>query len=146
MTPEEQARVNIDRQLEQAGWSVQDTDSLNLYAGTGVAAREFPMKLGHGHADYLLYVNRKAVGVVEAKPEGFHFDGRGSAVRKVRRRPARLSTVLPATAAFPVRKHRRGDPVHERARPRTPQSPGVRLSQAGNPGRVDRRTGQPRTR
>ena len=75
MTPEEQARVNIDRQLEQAGWSVQDTDSLNLYAGTGVAAREFPMKPGHGRADYLLYVNRRAVGVVEAKPEGSTLTG-----------------------------------------------------------------------
>ena len=76
MTPEEQARVNIDRQLEQTGWSVQDTPTpLNLYEGPGVAAREFPMKSGHGHADYLLYVNRKAVGVVEAKPEGFTLTG-----------------------------------------------------------------------
>ncbi len=70
MTPEEQARVNIDRQLEQAGWAVQDADSLNLYAASGVAVREFTLKPGHGRADYLLYVNKKAAGVVEAKPEG----------------------------------------------------------------------------
>ena len=75
MTPEEQARVNIDRLLEQAGWSVQDAGSINLYAAIGVAVREFPLKSGHGTADYLLYVNQKAAGVVEAKPEGSTLTG-----------------------------------------------------------------------
>ena len=75
MTPEEQARVNIDRLLEQAGWSLQDADSLNLYAASGVAVREFSLKPGHGRADYLLYVNKKAAGVVEAKPEGSTLTG-----------------------------------------------------------------------
>ena len=75
MTPEEQARVNIDRLLEQAGWSLQDADSLNLYAAGGVAVREFTLKPGHGRADYLLYVNKKAAGVVEAKPEGSTLTG-----------------------------------------------------------------------
>ena len=75
MPPEEQARENIDRLLEQAGWVVQDSDSINLYAGSGIAVREFPLRAGHGRADYLLYVNQKAVGVVEAKPEGFALAG-----------------------------------------------------------------------
>ena len=75
MTPEEQARVRIDNLLEQAGWSVQNADSINLYAGSGVAVREFPLRSGHGKADYLLSVNQKAVGVVEAKPEGFTLTG-----------------------------------------------------------------------
>ena len=75
MTPEQEARVNIDRLLEQAGWSVQNADSINLYASSGVAVREFPLKSGHGAADYLLYVNQKAVGVVEAKPEGSTLTG-----------------------------------------------------------------------
>ena len=75
MTPEQHARVNIDNLLEQAGWAVQDADSVNLYAGTGVAVREFSLKSGHGQADYLLYVNRKAAGVVEAKPEGVTLTG-----------------------------------------------------------------------
>ena len=75
MTPEEQARVNIDSLLKQAGWSVQDADSINLYASRGVAVREFPLKSGHGTADYLLYVNQKAAGVVEAKPEGSTLTG-----------------------------------------------------------------------
>ena len=75
MTPEEQARINIDGLLEQAGWVIQNADSLNLYAGSGVAVREFPLKSGHGTADYLLYVNQKAAGVVEAKPEGTTLTG-----------------------------------------------------------------------
>ena len=75
MTPEEQARLNIDRLLGQAGWEVQNTDALNLYASNGVAVREFPLKSGHGEADYLLYVKQKAIGVVEAKPEGHTLAG-----------------------------------------------------------------------
>ena len=75
MTPEEQARANIDRLLQQAGWVIQNSDSINLYAGSGVAVREFPLKQGHGKADYLLYVNQKAAGIVEAKPEGSTLTG-----------------------------------------------------------------------
>ena len=75
MTPEQQARANIDRMLTQAGWAVQDADSLNLYAAKGIAVREFPLKSGHGHADYLLYVSQRVAGVVEAKPEGFTLKG-----------------------------------------------------------------------
>ena len=75
MAPEQQARVNIDNLLAQAGWSVQNTDALNLYAGSGVAVREFPLKSDHGTADYLLYVNQQATGVIEAKPEGSTLTG-----------------------------------------------------------------------
>ena len=75
MTPEQQARANIDKMLTRAGWAVQDADLINVYASKGVAVREFPLKAGHGHADYLLYVNQKAAGVVEAKPEGFTLTG-----------------------------------------------------------------------
>ena len=46
MTPEEQTRVNIDNLLEQAGWAVQDARTVNLYASSGVAVREFPLKPG----------------------------------------------------------------------------------------------------
>ena len=67
--------MNIDWLLEQAGWSVQNADSINLYAGSGVAVREFPLRSGHGKADYLLYVNQKAAGVVEAKPGGSTLTG-----------------------------------------------------------------------
>ena len=54
---------------------LQNTDSMNLYAGTGVAVREFSLKPGHGEADYLLYVHQKAVGVVEAKLVGSTLTG-----------------------------------------------------------------------
>ena len=74
-TPEAKARINIDRLLEQAGWAVQDLAVLNVQASRGVAAREFPLRSGHGFADYLLYVDGKAAGVVEAKPEGHTLTG-----------------------------------------------------------------------
>jgi len=49
---------------------IQDRGELNLAAGRGIAVREFPLLRGHGAADYLLYVDRQAAGVVEAKQEG----------------------------------------------------------------------------
>ena len=67
-TPEARARQHIDSQLTACGWLVQDRLSMNLYAGRGVAVREFP--LDTGYADYLLFVDRRAAGVVEAKAEG----------------------------------------------------------------------------
>ncbi|MDP3968796.1 MAG: hypothetical protein Q8Q02_10995 [Nocardioides sp.] len=60
----------IDRQLVAAGWVVQDKKDLNLYAAQGVAVRESIMAAGHGRADYPLYVDKSALGVIEAKPEG----------------------------------------------------------------------------
>ena len=69
-TPEQKARREIDADLTAAGWLVQDRDDLDLSAGRGVAVREFPMKPGFGFADYLLYLDRKAIGAVEAKAEG----------------------------------------------------------------------------
>ena len=74
-TPEAKARINIDRLLEQAGWAVQDMAALNVHDSRGVAVREFPLRSGHGFADYLLYVDGKAAGVVEAKPEGHTLTG-----------------------------------------------------------------------
>ena len=75
MTPEQKARIQIDNLLEQAGWAVQDAGSVNLSAARGVAVREFGLKPGHGTADYLLYVDGKAAGVVEAKPVGHTLTG-----------------------------------------------------------------------
>ena len=73
MTPEEEARQEIDRLLQSAGWCIQDYQDLNLGAGLGVAIREFP--LVSGRADYLLFVDRIAVGAIEAKPEGSTLSG-----------------------------------------------------------------------
>jgi type I restriction enzyme R subunit len=69
-TPEDKARLLIDTKLVGAGWIVQNRDDLDLTAGRGIALREFPMKPGFGFADYLLYVDRKAAGAIEAKAEG----------------------------------------------------------------------------
>ena len=65
MTPETKARLLIDQKLESAGWIVQDMRQLNLSAGLGVAVREYPTDTGP--ADYVLFVNRVACGVIEAK-------------------------------------------------------------------------------
>ena len=73
MKPEERARLHIDEMLITAGWVVQDRQKLNLGAGLGVAIREFSLRTGA--ADYLLMVNREAVGVVEAKPLGYTLTG-----------------------------------------------------------------------
>jgi type I restriction enzyme, R subunit len=75
LAAEARARVLIDRQLSGAGWSVQDRGSLNLFAAQGVARREATMATGHGRADYLLYVDQRVVGVIEAKPEGTPLSG-----------------------------------------------------------------------
>jgi type I restriction enzyme, R subunit len=69
-TPEDRARKTIDDLLGKAGWLVQDRDQANVNAGRGVAIRSFPLKAGHGFADYLLYVDGQAAGVIEAKKEG----------------------------------------------------------------------------
>ena len=73
MTPEQKARQQIDRQLELAGWIVQDYAQMHITAGLGVAVREFPLTTGF--ADYMLYAHAKAIGSVEAKPEGFGLMG-----------------------------------------------------------------------
>jgi type I restriction enzyme R subunit len=69
-TPEQKARHDIDADLNAAGWIIQSRDELDLTAGRGVAIREFSMKHGFGSADHMLYLDRKAVGAVEAKAEG----------------------------------------------------------------------------
>ena len=73
MKPEEKARENIDRLLIKAGWVIQDRKQMNLGESPGVAVREHPMS--SGTPDYLLFINRRAVGVIEAKPEGVTLSG-----------------------------------------------------------------------
>ena len=70
LTPEERARQTIDSLLSQAGWTIQDRRQANIDAARGVAVREFSLGKGYGEADYLLFVDGQAVGVVEAKKEG----------------------------------------------------------------------------
>ena len=96
LTPEEEARKQIDKMLDRSGWKVQDVSETNLHAGPGVAIREFPLRPGHGFADYLLYVDGRAVGVIEAKPEGDTLTG-------VEVQTGKYSTGLPDGLPAPVR-------------------------------------------
>jgi type I restriction enzyme, R subunit len=75
MTPEQEARKIIDSKLAETGWLVQNHDEMNLFAGRGIAVREFRLKTGHGTADYLLFVDEKPVGVLEAKKVGHSLTG-----------------------------------------------------------------------
>jgi len=65
--PEQKARDTIDKMLSASGWIVQDKKKVNLAAGLGVAVREYQTSVGP--ADYVLFVDRKPVGVIEAKKE-----------------------------------------------------------------------------
>jgi hypothetical protein len=67
MTPEEKARQRIDAMLMASGWVVQTKGQINLSAGRGVAICELSFKTGE--PDYTLFVDGKAIGTVEAKPE-----------------------------------------------------------------------------
>lgn len=64
--PEQIARDDIDRQLRSCGWVIQDKSGINLNASLGVAIREYQTA---GPADYVLFVEGKPVGVIEAKRE-----------------------------------------------------------------------------
>jgi type I restriction enzyme R subunit len=71
--PEQQARKHIDQLLADAGWLLQDRNQFDRNAGTGVAVREF--QLPAGPCDYLLFVDGKAAGVIEAKKAGVTLSG-----------------------------------------------------------------------
>ncbi|MDR0321304.1 MAG: hypothetical protein LBI28_07355, partial [Treponema sp.] len=66
MSPEAKARQLIDQKLAASGWALQDfKGEFNSAASLGVAVREFPTS--SGPADYMLFIDKKPVGVVEAK-------------------------------------------------------------------------------
>ena len=67
MTPEEKARVKIDQMFDEAGWKVVNREAYSPTL-TAAAIRE-ALLLGNNEADYLLFINGKAVGVLEAKRE-----------------------------------------------------------------------------
>jgi len=65
--PEQIARDNIDKQLTACGWVIQSIKQVNLNAGIGVAVKEYLTDVGP--ADYVLFVEGKPCGVIEAKRE-----------------------------------------------------------------------------
>ena len=64
-TPEQLARDKIDEQLLACGWLIQDKSRINLDANIGIAVREYQTDIGP--ADYVLFVDKKPVGIIEAK-------------------------------------------------------------------------------
>ncbi|MHB1582389.1 MAG: type I restriction endonuclease subunit R [Acidimicrobiales bacterium] len=95
LTPEARARVDIDRMLRAAGWEIQNRSEINLYAARGVAVREFLLE-GNEEADYLLFVDRKAVSALEAKAAGATLTG-------VEPQTAKYAAGLPAHVEAPFR-------------------------------------------
>lgn len=93
--PEQIARDNIDKQLIACGWLIQDKKRLNLAAGVGVAVREYSTEVGP--ADYVLFVNQKPVGVIEAKreEEGVKFSVHESQVEEYANAKLKLIDNLP---------------------------------------------------
>lgn len=65
--PEQKARDQIDAMLKQAGWQVQSKNNIDFSVGLGVAIREYQTSVGP--ADYVLFVNQKPLGLIEAKKE-----------------------------------------------------------------------------
>ncbi|WP_295584961.1 type I restriction-modification enzyme R subunit C-terminal domain-containing protein [uncultured Lamprocystis sp.] len=65
MTPEAKARQRIEQRLIDAGWVIQDFKDIDLGAARGVAVREYPTDTGP--ADYVLFIDREPVGIIEAK-------------------------------------------------------------------------------
>lgn len=65
--PEQLARDNIDKLLRNAGWAIQSAKKINWNESLGIAIKEYQTDVGP--ADYVLFVDRKPVGIVEAKKE-----------------------------------------------------------------------------
>ncbi|MBN1990834.1 MAG: DEAD/DEAH box helicase family protein [Bacteroidales bacterium] len=65
--PEQKARDKIDKMLIEAGWLVQSKKDVDLGAGKGIALREYQAETKF--ADYVLFVDKKPVGIIEAKKE-----------------------------------------------------------------------------
>jgi type I restriction enzyme R subunit len=65
--PEQIARDKIDLMLKEAGWIVQSKNEVDLGAGRGVALREYQAETKF--ADYVLFLDKKPVGIIEAKKE-----------------------------------------------------------------------------
>ncbi len=68
LLPEQKARVKIDQMLKDSGWTVVPRDDFTPDAVNAQAVEENLMK-GNLEADYILYLDGKAIAVLEAKRE-----------------------------------------------------------------------------
>jgi type I site-specific restriction endonuclease len=96
---------------------VQDRKTFDFVNHQRLALREAVMKPGHGRADYLLYVDQRVVGVIEAKPEGNnkHFTLKQNPLR----RPASTTS---SRHARPPRRAPNGRKANAGSRSRTTRS------------------------
>ncbi|MFO7847187.1 MAG: DEAD/DEAH box helicase family protein, partial [Balneolaceae bacterium] len=85
LSPEQIARKEIDKKLEKAGWVVQDYNRINFSAANGIAVREYPTN--SGPVDYMLVVDKKPLGVIEAKR-----DEEGHRISKVEEQSTRYAS------------------------------------------------------
>ena len=85
MTPEELARVKIDKQLNDAGW---DIVSRNEYVPQSTAAVKEGLMQGNKESDYLLFIDDKAIAIVEAKPKLI------ALVKLLQNRPSGILSIL----------------------------------------------------
>ncbi|WP_432799631.1 DEAD/DEAH box helicase family protein [Poriferisphaera sp. WC338] len=88
--PEQIARDRIDKMLLDAGWVIQSKEELNVYEADGVIVRELPTS--QGPADYVIFIDSKPVGVIEAKKaeEGFHLKQHQAQANKYRNNPIKI--------------------------------------------------------
>jgi len=131
--PEQLARDRIDRQLALAGWVVQDNKAIDFNAGPGIAVREY--RTDAGPADYVLFVNGQAAGVIEAKAED-----QGHKLTTVEDQPLRQRQAQVGQQQHPaapgLRSHRHHHPPHRQPRPQTPGPGNLQLPHPGRRGRT----------
>ncbi|MYI92973.1 DEAD/DEAH box helicase, partial [Candidatus Poribacteria bacterium] len=98
MTPEAEARQTIDSMLEASGWQIQNYAERETDASFGVAVREYLLQ-DEQQADYLLFINAVAVGILEAKKEGMTL---GGAMQQAERYHASLPDTLTTLLGCPL--------------------------------------------
>jgi type I restriction enzyme R subunit len=65
--PEQEARDRIDGKLKASGWIVQERNKIDWSAADGIAVKEYFTDVGP--ADYVLFVDKNPVGIIEAKKD-----------------------------------------------------------------------------
>ncbi|ACA32131.1 type I restriction endonuclease subunit R [Histophilus somni] len=96
--PEQQTKDIIDEKLIQAGWLIQTVKAYNPNAGLGIAVREYPT--GTGPVDYLLFVDREPVAIIEAKQENFAYKLNTIEEQSARYAKSELKNIAQADIAF----------------------------------------------
>ncbi|MFC0820494.1 type I restriction endonuclease subunit R [Moraxella marmotae] len=96
--PEQQARDIIDQKLQQAGWIVQKVNDFNPNAGLGIAVKEYPTD--SGPVDYLLFVDRQPIAIIEAKEEQYGYKLNTVKEQSGRYANSRLKYISQAQIAF----------------------------------------------